>query len=114
MDDFYLVAFAVAFHILDMGSGLIAAISKGNLESGKMRDGLFKKVGYLFCYAVAFLLEKGGSQVGVDVGGYPLAAIVAYAVMTELVSIIENVCKINPFILPDKLLRIFKISGEQK
>lgn len=110
-----LVAFG--FHIIDFASGLVWAIKNKCVTSSKMRDGLFKKMGFVFCYMVALLLDKYGGLIGFTVGVKILPSIILYAVSTEFVSIVENVAKINPDLVPEKLLSIFHIDkqiGEKK
>lgn len=102
-----LVAFA--FHIIDFTSGLLWAIKSKCVKSSRMRDGLFKKMGFVFCYMVALLIDKYGGLIGFTVGVDILPAIILYAVSTEFVSICENIKKLNPDILPNKLSEIFHI-----
>lgn len=114
MDVFCPIIIAIIFHVIDLLSGLIAAVKQGNVDSSKMRDGLFKKVGFIFCYAVALLIDTEGYIIGLNIDVNVLPVIVLYAVTTEIVSIIENISKINPDLLPEKLLKIFKISNESE
>lgn len=100
---------AFGFHALDFITGLVAALKTKSLESAKMRDGLFKKVGFLFCYILAYLIDTQGKFLGLDVGVKILPIIVVYAVGTEVVSIIENICKINPDLLAEKLKEFFEL-----
>lgn len=100
---------AMVFHALDMITGVIAAIREHDLQSSKMRDGLFKKVGFVLCYALAILVDTQGQTIGMQLGVSILPVIVLYAVSTELVSVIENICRINPDMLPDTLKRMFHI-----
>lgn len=118
MDSLYLVLTALAFNCVDMISGLISAIKNKEVQSTKLRDGLFKKVGFLFCYLLAYMIDASGTFIGFDIGVTLLPIIVAYVVLTEIVSIIENIAAINPDLLPDKLLSLFHITdlkdGENK
>lgn len=106
------IGVACIFHIIDILTGLIGAVREKKLESGKMRDGLFKKLGFIFCYLLAFLLDTQGEVIGFQVDSNILPIIIVYAVTTELVSIIENISKINPDLIPDKLQNIFNIKQE--
>lgn len=101
---------AVIFNITDIGTGLIAAVKTKDVMSSKLRDGMFKKVGFLICYFVAWMLDHYGGVVGFNLDFHILPAIILYVVTTELVSILENVAKINPDLLPAKLLELFHIS----
>lgn len=113
MSQIIYVAVACGFHALDMVSGLIAAIKTGDLQSSKMRDGLFKKLGFILCYVLAILVDTYGAEIGFAINVKILPAIVLYAVGTEIVSVLENVGKINADLLSDTLRRIFHIGGDE-
>lgn len=108
------VLVALVFHVLDMATGLIGALKNKDLASGKMRDGLFKKVGYIFCYIVAFVIDRYGTDIGITIGTPVLPIIITYACITEVVSIAENISKINPDILPKKLLQMLHITETEE
>lgn len=113
MKQFYPVIVALVFNALDMVSGLIAGAKNRNIQSSKLRDGLFKKVGFIVCYGVAWLVDTYGTLIGFQINVPILPIIVLYVCTTELVSILENVTKINPDILPEKLMSMFQISNEE-
>lgn len=116
MGQFIPVVIAIVFHVLDLITGLIGAVRNKDLQSAKMRDGLFKKVGYIFCYVVAYLIDTYGTIIGLQISVKVMPIIVLYAVTTEIISIIENISKINPELIPEKLTKLFHIStkGENK
>lgn len=114
METLYPIIIALVFHAMDFITGLVQGFKNKEIQSSKMRDGLFKKIGYLFCYALAYLVDYYGHVVGIDLGVQILPVIIAYAVLTEGVSIIENISKINPDLLPEKLLSIFHLDNEGK
>ena len=106
------VGIACAFHIFDLLTGVIGAVREKDLQSGKMRDGLFKKVGFLCCYALAIMIDTQAVAIGIELNANILPVFVGYAVITEIVSIIENISRINPDLLPDKLMAIFHIKKD--
>lgn len=101
------VTVALIFNAFDLASGIATAIKEKDLQSSKLRDGIFKKAGFLFCYALAFLVDRQGEYIGLNLEVEILPIIVSYVVLTEIVSIIENISKLNPDLLPDKLLEMF-------
>ena len=111
MTTLYSVAIALAFNGLDLLTGIIYAIKSKSIKSSKLRDGLFKKVGFILCYFIAWLVDTYGYMIGFNVAKI-LPIIILYVCTTELVSILENICKINPDILPDKLMDMFNIHKE--
>ena len=99
-----IILVALIFNGLDLVTGIIGAIRDGEqIKSSKLRDGLFKKVGFVFCYAVGVLINYAENLLSLPFGVDLVSVICTYAVITEVVSIIENISKINSDILPDKL-----------
>lgn len=113
MTQFYPIITALIFNALDIISGLIAGIKNKDIESSKLRDGLFKKVGFIFCYILAWLVDYEGALIGFEISVKILPIIILYVCTTEVVSIIENICKINPDLLPAKLLELFHIQNKE-
>lgn len=112
MENFYPVIIALVFNALDLATGIITALKNHDIKSSKLRDGLFKKVGFILCYVIAWLVDNEGYLIGFQIGVAVLPVIVLYVCTTELVSIIENICKLNPDLLPSKLMIIFHISNK--
>lgn len=103
------ILIAIIFHALDMLTGIIAALRAKDLQSAKMRDGLFKKLGFILCYVLAFLVDTQGEQIGMEIGVKILPVVILYAITTEIVSVIENICRINPDMVPDTIKTMFRI-----
>ena len=100
------------FIVLDMVTGLIKAFKEKKYTSSVMREGLFHKCGSILCVAFGVLVDY--TQTLVDIGvPVPVAlSICVYIILMEIGSIIENVCAINPNILPEKIKSFFaKLSG---
>lgn len=114
MEQIYLIVIALVFNGLDLLSGVLSAIKNKNINSSKLRNGLFKKVGFLICYFLALLLDTEGSLIGFQIGAPILPIVILYACTTELVSILENINKINPDLLPEKLMNMFNVSNRKE
>lgn len=114
MTQFYPIIVALVFNAIDILSGLIAGVKNNDIRSSKLRDGLFKKVGFIFCYMLAFIIDTYGTLIGFQITVKILPIIVLYVCTTEVVSIIENICKINPDLLPEKMMKLFHISKEKE
>lgn len=108
------IAVALVFNATDLVTGLISAIKDRNIESSKLRNGFFKKSGFLICYFLALMIDLYGKEVGFNLDFNLLPAVLGFVCLTEVVSIIENISKITD-IIPDKLLSLFHISekGEE-
>lgn len=114
MKNLYPIFVALGFNALDILTGLVSAIKNKDIKSAKLRDGLFKKVGFIFCYFTAWLVDGYGDVIGFKLGVAILPVIVLYVCTTELVSILENISKINSDLLPGKLMELFHISNTRK
>lgn len=109
MEQLYPVVIALVFNGTDIFTGILSAVKNKDIHSAKLRDGLFKKVGFILTYFLAWLIDNYGKIVGFDITVKLLPVIVAYVCITELVSILENISKINPDLVPDKLFELFHI-----
>lgn len=99
-----IILVALVFNGLDLITGIVGAIRDGEqIKSSKLRDGLFKKVGFIFCYALGIVINYAETFLTLPFGIDLVPVICTYAIVTEVVSIIENISKINPDILPEKL-----------
>lgn len=114
MKNLYPIFVALGFNALDILTGLVSAIKNKDIKSAKLRDGLFKKVGFIFCYFTAWLVDGYGGVIGFKLGVAILPVIILYVCTTELVSILENISKINSDLLPGKLMELFHISNTRK
>lgn len=96
------------FILLDIVTGLVNAFKSRKYTSSVMREGLFHKCGSILCILFGVLVDyaQGFLDLGVNV---PVAiSICGYIVLMEVGSIIENVCSINPEIMPDRLKEYFQ------
>ena len=100
------------FIVMDMVTGLIKAFKEKAYTSSLMREGLFHKCGSILCVLFGVLVDY--AQTFVDIGvTVPVAlGICVYIILMEIGSVIENICAINPNIMPDKMRAFFaKLNG---
>lgn len=102
-----LLAILSAFIALDILTGVIGAVANGALDSSKMRSGLFHKTAFYGAFALAAALEFAARTVELGIEIPAVSAVVAYIVATEVVSIIENLCIINPELKNNKFFALF-------
>lgn len=103
-----------AFIVLDMITGLVKAFKEKGYCSSVMREGLFHKSGSILCVAFATLIDYAQTFLDLGVSVPVTIGICSYIVLMEAGSIIENVCAINPDIMPDKLKAYFKKLSDSK
>ena len=85
------------FIILDIISGVAAAYARREIESPKLRQGLWHKAGYVFVLFCSIIIEWAMNN-GMDLGfNLPLVTpICVWISLMEVVSTLENAAKINP------------------
>ena len=107
-----IILVALIFNGLDLITGIVGAIRDGEqIKSSKLRDGLFKKVGFIFCYTLGVAINYAESYLTLPFGVYLVPIICTYTIITEVVSIVENISKINPDILPEKIKELIGYNG---
>lgn len=102
------------FIVLDMVTGLVKAFKEQAYTSSVMREGLFHKCGSILTIVFGMLVDY--AQTFIDLGvTIPVAvAFCTYVILMECGSIIENVGKINPEIIPAKIKPYFSKLSEKE
>lgn len=111
----YAIMLVFTLMLLDIVSGLIAACKNKTLESTKMREGLFHKSAIILVLILAWVCEFFVFKVpelGISVPILIPACAIIFTM--ELISILENLAKINPDLANTKLLDLFKVSGNKR
>ncbi|MGC4376760.1 phage holin family protein [Fictibacillus sp. Mic-4] len=97
----------VVFIVIDYVSGLIASAYEGELSSKVGFRGILKKVAILFVVAVAHSLDQ------IFAFHYIRDATIFFYIANELLSVIENVGRLNVPI-PKALKKMIKLLHDQK
>lgn len=106
----------LGFILFDIITGYLVAVKKREINSTKLREGLFHKGSEILALVFSNLLEYIGDTIslGIDI---PLLGVVAtYICLTEIVSILENLGEINPLLkkLYGPYLEKLHTGGDQK
>lgn len=99
--------------VFDIITGFTAAWKNKNIQSTKMREGLFHKGTLILLIILAWMCELFVMHIP-DLGiTIPLVIPACVIIFTmELVSITENAAEINPELKDSKLLKLFSISND--
>ncbi len=102
--------------LMDVVCGIIAAARYNALSSSIMREGLFNKVAELLLLLLAvicsnLLVIEPFCNMGIPPEVSSVVAV--YIAGMEILSIIENICKINPDLPFAKILLIFNIKSSE-
>jgi len=91
-----IIIIVLLFILFDILTGLIKAIYKEGLNSTYLRQGLFHKLSEILAligsYGIEFAIQY--IELGIDIP--VLKCVSGYIALMELISIIENLCEINP------------------
>lgn len=106
MSEIMLPLMTCIFVVFDLVSGGVSACANHKWKSSEMRKGLYHKFGSIMLVVLAYLIDY--AQRYADLGfQVPIAAgVCVYIILMELGSIVENIGKINPDLLPDKIKAI--------
>lgn len=100
--------------IMDYVTGISAAVSRGDLQSSKMREGLWHKLGELGAILLAYLVAEEGHYIGlpyqIDI---LIPAVLIWISVMEITSILENLAILNPDLASAGFLQIFKKTTEE-
>lgn len=110
--NWYVVIAALLFIVFDFICGFLQAVANKNMASEKLRQGLFHKCGFVFAIVFGILCEWSMSFVdlGFDV---PIAlTICVYIILTEIMSILENLGKLSPELASSGFMSIFKTTNK--
>ena len=94
--------------VMDYLTGLAKSVVNKDIDSTKMRDGLWHKAAYVAVIVLAEIIEHG--QEAVD-RGFAVPLIVptcVYIVLTETASILENLSQINPELADSPVMQLFR------
>lgn len=108
------IGIALILNAADIVTGFIGAVVTKTVKSGRLRDGIFKKFGFVVIYVLAFIIDYFGDVIGFELGVSLLPIVVLYVAVTEIASILENATVINPDLADTKLMSIFDVITSRK
>lgn len=114
----WLIALWIACFVVDYITGSLAAFRSGTWDSTEAREGLWHKgamitvvlVGALFDLAIVAITHSAGIQLPFDVLVLPI--VLAWYIITELGSILENAIKMGAQHVPQWLRKGLKIVSD--
>lgn len=100
METYIIVA---GFILSDILTGILQALHSGTLNSTKLREGLFHKLSEILALAFSMGVEYACNYMNFGIEVPIFSTVSIYICLMELVSVLENLCKINP-----ALAKLFK------
>jgi toxin secretion/phage lysis holin len=106
------VKLALAFMVIDVLTGVLKAIKNKELNSTKAREGIYKKASFILFIAFGYLADYAMNYVHIGFNLPAAATICTLIIVTEAISVLENLGKINPDLV--KLVAPFLSALNQK
>lgn len=100
--------------VLDLISGFIGAIKEKNVQSEKLRQGLWHKAGFIGLIVLAYIVQYASIRLDLGFEVPTVLAVCIYIIITEAISIFENLCVLNPDIVHSPLGSIFHNTNKVK
>ena len=105
--DWHVFAIVIAFIVMDVVTGIAQAAKNKVLDSTKMRDGLFHKIGFMFAVVLACLCEYAMGWLDLGFNIPMIVGVCTFICLTELVSILENIALLAPELSENTFLSYF-------
>lgn len=93
--------------VLDLLSGFIGAVKEQKVMSEKLRQGLWHKSGFIGLIVLAYIVEYASMRFDLGFQVPTVLAVCIYIIVTEAISIFENLCVLNPDLVQSPLGSIF-------
>lgn len=102
-----LIIVCCCFMVLDIVTGFAGAVVNNCVDSKKMKAGLWHKCGFLLAIMFGILCEWASSFVDLGFSLPVQTAVCVFIICIEIVSILENLCKISPELAASNFVKIF-------
>ena len=103
-----LIVIACIFMVLDLVTGFVGAVVNHEVQSSKMKAGLFHKCGFMLAIVFGVVCEYAMSYVDLGFTVPIQVAVCTFIICIEIMSILENLGKISPELAGSRFLKIFK------
>ena len=99
MTNLHVIGITCIFMVLDIITGFVKAWKDNDVHSKALRAGLVHKASFLLVIVLAQAVELAADEIPQIQLDVPIvAAICAYIILTEVVSVLENLKSMNPAI----------------
>ena len=101
------VTIALALMGLDILLGLAGAAKNKDVQSSKMREGLWHKAGSIGLIVLAYVLDVAVDHVDLGVIFPGVVIVCAYIILMEVGSCLENLVVLNPELRNNPIMKVF-------
>ena len=105
--------FCLCFIVADYLSGAIKAVKNKELDSTKMRLGLWHKAGFIGAMALGYACQLAVTYALLPTSfNAVFGGVCVYVIITEAISIFENLCALSPELRNSPLAALLKLKDE--
>lgn len=101
------VTIALVLMGLDIVLGLAGAVKDKNVQSSRMREGLWHKAGSIGLIVLAYILEVAVDHVDLGLVFPGVLAVCGYIIVMEVGSCLENLVILNPELSDNPIMKVF-------
>lgn len=105
--DYQILLVAIVMILLDIVAGFAGAVKQKDIQSEKLRNGLWHKAGYFGLIGLAYVIEYAAAYADLGFDIPSVLAVCIYVIVTEIVSVFENLCILNPQLISSPLGHLF-------
>lgn len=102
-----LIVLACSFMLLDIVTGFAQACKNKCIDSKVLKQGLWHKVGFILAIVFSILCEFTMGYIDLGFTVPLMYAVCGYIMLTEVISIIENLAELSPELANKKFMNIF-------
>lgn len=106
--NWWVIILTFCFIALDFCSGFAQACANKEVSSENLRKGLFHKCGFVLAIILGLLCEWAMHFVDLGFDVPVASAVCVYIILTEIMSILENLGKLAPELAETGFMSIFK------
>ena len=99
---------------LDIATGITQAVYNRTLDSKILRNGMFHKLSYVFAVALALFLEWACRYIELGFDCKVFIPLAIYIVVTEIVSVLENITKLNPDLKESPIFKLLSSAQNRR
>ena len=101
--DFHVLIITGVMILMDIVVGFAGAVHNKDVQSGKLREGLWHKAGFVGLIALAYVIQYATLYADLGFEVPTVMAVCVYVIVTEIVSVFENLCVLNPQLVDSPL-----------
>ena len=105
--DYQILLITAVMIVLDIVFGFAGAVKMKDIQSEKLRNGLWHKAGFIGLIVLAYVIQYAAAHADLRFDVPSVLAVCEYVIVTEIVSVFENLCVLHPELAASPLGKLF-------